>query len=192
LAEAHTQTPTHDAPEFDPATILKRNDPIFSLGVITFGLVLITYGGVMVLGTIRNAEIKRTNKEIVTIDNEIKTNATLSDTLKKYMGLDTVVKHVLALMNSRYKFNDSWNVIKSNTPKDMRFTALTMGSDNTYFITGQTKSVTSVANFAEKLGKEPGITNVAPTSIDKQDPKSNVMEFSIRFKVSKAAKKGDS
>ncbi len=144
-----------------------------------------------ILGLMREAQIEQANAKIGQLEKEFTTDATLSNTSQQYFRLETVSSHIGKLLYERFLFMPSWNMIKSSVPRDVQFVSVSLGADTTFRISGVSKSVSSVANFAKSLSDKPEVSVVTPLSIDKQGT-SPVYNFSISFKVKpKSQKEGE-
>jgi Tfp pilus assembly protein PilN len=150
---------------------------------VVLGLVLLTYGLLLVLGATRSAQLNQAQKKTTQIETELKSNQDLAATLKQYNGLVGVSDHIDNLLTNRFLFLPSWNLVKSLVPKEVQFTSITVQDDRTYRIAGESRSVSGVANLAKALQSNSAFTNVVPLSVNRNAAK-NTYTFSITFKIS--------
>lgn len=158
-------------------------DPLFIAGLIVLGLTLATLGILYVMQLTRQTEIDTAKKRVEDITTQIQTNPELSATLAQYRALDGIATNLAAVLNERYLFLPNWITIKSNVPKDVQFVSVSMGTDKTFYISGNARSVTTVANFAKALGSQAELTNVTPLSVSRQGNDQNTLTFSMTFKA---------
>lgn len=154
-------------------------DSVFILGVASLILVLLTWGALFVMSAARTRQAGVYDKKI----SEQKVALTaLKDTEQTYTAVNTVVSQAKKLRDSRYLFGPTWTMLRNSVPKDVQFTSVSMGNDYVFRVTGASKSVNSVAQFAKQLEKQEGVIVVTPLSVEKQAT-SGFYNFSLSFSV---------
>jgi hypothetical protein len=165
--------------------VAEDNNPTFIIGLVILGLVLVAYGLVTVLGLTRASQLDVAAKRMTDIDNEIKADKKLSDTLEKYNGLAAADENLVRIINSRLLFLPGWKAVKGAVPKDIQLTSVTVTNDLTYRLSGESKSVASIAAFSHVLEDKLEATSVIPSSINKK-PDTDRFTFGMSFDIAKS------
>jgi hypothetical protein len=160
------------------------NGPIFVVGLAALGLVVIAYSIVTILGITRSSQLTQADNRIAQINGQIKSDRTLSDTLEKYNSIAAANENLLRILNSRFLFLPGWKAVKTSVPKDMQFTSVSVSNDLTYRVSGETKSVASLATFSKVLEGKLGAKSVVPSSINKKTD-TDRYTFGISFDLIK-------
>jgi hypothetical protein len=104
--------------------------------------------------------------------------------LTKYNGIAAVDENLVRILNSRLLFLPGWNAVKSSVPKDVQFTSVSVANDLTYRISGDAKSISSIASFSKVLEEKIQAESVVPSSVTKKAD-SNNFSFGIGFELTK-------
>lgn len=158
-------------------------DAVFVLGIVSLVLVLIAWAVLGVMGAGRSKQASQFEAKINDFDTKI---SAFNDTQSDYKSLETVIHSAKKLRETRFVFGPTWAMLRDSVPKDVQFSSVILGSDTTIRIAGSTKSITSVAEFADKLETQTGVSMVTPLAVEKQ-PSSELMTFSLSFKAVEAS-----
>ncbi len=168
-----------------PQAAMQGDNVFFVLGVAVVSLLVLGYLILVVMGFTYDSRIRSLNSAIDAQDQDFQSQD-IQDTYKTYLALNNVDQHIKQLQNLRFIFMPTWTTVKKSIPKDVQFTSVSIGQDYVFRITGVTRSITSVANFAKQLGADPNLTQITPLSVDKQS-NNDTYNFTLSFKA-KAAK----
>lgn len=155
-------------------------DAVFVLGIVSLLLVALAWVALGVMGAGRTKQITQFDSKIQVLDGQIKAIAETSDT---YGALQGAATHAVKLRENRYLFGPTWTMLKESVPKDVAFTSVTLGTDATVRIVGETKSITTVAQFARELENQTTVTMVTPLSIEKSSNSEGRYGFNLSFKT---------
>lgn len=170
-----------------PAPIQEENNnPTFVIGLVILGLVILAYGLLLVLGLTRSSQLNQASNRIDQIDQQIKADKTLSETLSKYNGLAAADENLVSILNSRLLFLPGWKTVKLSIPKDIQLTSVSVSNDLSYRVSGESKSVSSIATFSKVLEKKINATSIVPSSINKKAD-SDRYNFGMGFDIAKTS-----
>lgn len=141
-------------------------------------MVALVWAILFVMGLARSKQLDQYTAKITDLDAKIATHKT---TEKTYDALTAVVSQATMARQARFLFNPVWILIQQGIPKDASLTALTLSTDGTFRLTGQSRSITAIAQFARELETKPGVAAVTPLAIDKP-PSDTLLTFSLTFK----------
>lgn len=163
------------------APIIKQTSPLFTLGVVCLGLVVLGWLTVSLLGVTRASESEQLDQKLNELSEELKKPVNVQTT-KQYNSIETVLAQVKKLRTERLLFDPTWQTIKQNVPKEVQFSSFNLGDDGTFRVAGVGRSITSVAQFAAALSQQSQFKTVTPLAVDKQ-ANTPLYNFSISFKL---------
>ncbi len=154
---------------------------VFTIAVILAFLVFGTWVVLALMGAKYSADVTSAQDAIASADTQMK-SIDLSPTVDQYQALEAAASNMDRVRSSRYLLVPTWNTLKAKVPKDVQFTSVSFGQDNIFRVSGVTKSVSSVADFAKALEGEKGISEVSPLSVDKESG-TDRLQFTLTFKA---------
>jgi Tfp pilus assembly protein PilN len=179
---AGTKSPSSPAPSRSNSVVATSEDTtVFTISVVLAFLVFGTWAVLALMGAKYGADVTNAQEAIAAADTQMKSND-LSPTVEQYQSLEAAASNMERVRNSRYLLMPVWNTLKAKVPKDVQFTSVSLGQDNVFRVSGVTKSISSVADFAKALEGEKGISEVSPLSIDKESG-TDRLQFTLTFKA---------
>lgn len=154
-------------------------DSVLVLGFISLGMVVLTWAILVVMGAGRIRQAQQYDGKIKELDTKL---ALYASTEKTYTAIETSLAHDKKLRASRSLFGPTWSIIRDSVPSDVQFSSLSLGGDSTIRIVGMTKSLTSVAQFANELENKAEISVVTPLSVDRT-PNAETFGFTLILKA---------
>lgn len=189
VAPSPSAPPEHSPKTGSPAAPTRSNSivataedtTVFTISVILAFLVFGTWVVLALMGAKYSADVTAAQNAITSADTQMK-SADLSPTVDQYQSLEAAASNMDRVRSSRYLLVPTWNTLKAKVPKDVQFTSVSFGQDNIFRVSGLTKSVSSVADFAKALEGEKGISEVSPLSVDKESG-TDRLQFTLTFKA---------
>lgn len=178
----HAPKPSTPPPARSNSVVATTEDTtVFTISVVLAFLVFGTWVVLALMGAKYGADVSNAQEAITSADTQMKSDD-LAPTVEQYQSLEAAASNMDNVRRSRYLLVPTWNTLKAKVPKDVQFTSVSFGQDNIFRVSGVTKSVSSVADFAKALEGEKGISEVSPLSVDKESG-TDRLQFTLTFKA---------